>query len=403
MALTENISKLQASAERQLHALNTKEKTKNALVLPFFNVLGYDPFDLRDVEPGYAVDVQEGGTHEVDYALKVEGSPVVLVQCKQAETDLDYSDGDPVLQSSADFDPSIVAHTNGLTYRLYLAIEAQAQVAQQPFLEFELLDYSRDDVEELQLLTKSSFDADEVLTVAFDRTYGPRLNEYLAEQKQSPSDHFVRYLAAQVLEGDVPKELVERFRPLVRDVLRKGGEAGGGTHPERARQSVPELKVSGQEASGPQASKEDGSVEEATPQNASPDEPSSQHGSGSEAPEEAEGEPEASQPADSQSDTSSPADESSLDGGVEEILQDFETSTDGDDDGASASSAPSPPPRQRGDDDGTASMDSERDARENDPSDEEGAAESTEDEANDAKAEEDNIATEFAEKVLGRS
>lgn len=409
MALAQNISRLQSSAERQLHALNTEEKTKNALVLPFFDLLGYDPFDLRDVEPGYAVNVQDGGTHEVDYAVKVEGSPAILFQCEKAETDLDYSDGDPLFQSSASFDPSIVGHTNGLTYRLYAAFEAEGRIAERPFLEFELLDYSRDDIEELQVLTKSSFDTDEVMTLAFNRTYGPRLSEYLAEQQQSPSHHFVRYLAAQVLEGDVTKEAVERFRPLVKDVLRQSVETEFDARPERAKQSEPQLEVSGHDASQTEAPNQNGAVREATRQNGSLDEAPSPNGPESEATEQAEVDGEASRETDSQSDTSSPADESSLDGGVQAILQDFETPTGGDGDGAPSSAAPSPSPRRGGSENETTSPDSEADPGsqsgqpENGRSDDERAGAPTGDEGKDAKPREDNIATEFAQKVLGRS
>ena len=78
MEFTEKVSALQSSAENQLPALNSLKKTETALVLPFFDVLGYNPFDVRDVEPDFNVGLGDKGMRTVDYALKREGAPLML-------------------------------------------------------------------------------------------------------------------------------------------------------------------------------------------------------------------------------------------------------------------------------------------------------------------------------------
>lgn len=221
MDLIKSISSLKASAERQLHALNTKEKTKNVLLLPFFNALGYDPFDVGDVEPAFPLQLQGEDRRRVDYALKVDGSPAILVQCAKAETDLDSYDEEPLSQWFPLLDTSVVARTNGLTYRLYADLPGQTEAAIQPFLEFDLLDHTAEDVKRLEPLTKASFDTETLLATAFEREYSERLKGYLARQRKTPDEHFVRFLAAQVFEGEVSKEAIEQFRPIVRDVLQQ--------------------------------------------------------------------------------------------------------------------------------------------------------------------------------------
>ncbi|PSQ94253.1 MAG: restriction endonuclease, partial [Bacteroidetes bacterium QH_2_63_10] len=57
MDLTEKISALQSSAQRQLPALTSLKKMETALILPFFNALGYDPFDVREIEPDFEMGV----------------------------------------------------------------------------------------------------------------------------------------------------------------------------------------------------------------------------------------------------------------------------------------------------------------------------------------------------------
>lgn len=241
MDLSQYISNLKASAERQLHALDTEEKTKNAILLPFFRVLGYDPIDLRDVEPQFPVELDGMGPREVDYAVKVDGSPVMLFQWEKAEVDLDTSEGDPLYRKLPILDTSVVVHTNGLSYRLYVHLGAQSRIEDRPFLEFDLLDHTAEEIEQLQLLTKSTFDTEALLAAAFEHRYGQRLEQFLARQKETPSDHFVRFLAAQAFEGDVSAEDLERFRPVVRDVLHQHVSVNAETAPEQTSEPAPEL------------------------------------------------------------------------------------------------------------------------------------------------------------------
>lgn len=58
--------------ELREHASVTEEATKNALILPFLQALGYDTFDPRIVVPEYTADVGTKKGEKVDYAIKRE-------------------------------------------------------------------------------------------------------------------------------------------------------------------------------------------------------------------------------------------------------------------------------------------------------------------------------------------
>ena len=45
------------------------------------------------------------------------------------------------------------------------------------------------------------------------------LRHYLVQQQESPDEHLVRFIAAQIFEGEVSEDVVERFRPVVQNVL----------------------------------------------------------------------------------------------------------------------------------------------------------------------------------------
>jgi hypothetical protein len=238
MSFSDKISSLQSSAERQLHALGSKKKTENALILPFFNMLGYNPFDVREVEPDYEIGRGEQETETVDYALKKEGSATVLFQCAEAKTDLEAYEkdvrGGSLLEYLDELEADLAAFTNGLTYRFYANLEVDVRGEERPFLEFNLLGYEPDQIETLERLSKSVFDRDEILSAARDLQTSHLLRSYFSRQRTSPDDRFLRFLAAQVYDGEVSGSQLDRLRPLVQKVL---GEFGGG---EGEEQSVPD-------------------------------------------------------------------------------------------------------------------------------------------------------------------
>ena len=47
--------------------INTEEATKNALIMPFINALGYNVFDPTEVVPEYTADLGVKKGEKVDY------------------------------------------------------------------------------------------------------------------------------------------------------------------------------------------------------------------------------------------------------------------------------------------------------------------------------------------------
>jgi predicted type IV restriction endonuclease len=58
----------------------TEEGTKNALVMPFIRILGYDPFNPNEVNPEYVADVGVKKGEKIDYAIMKDNKPVILIE-----------------------------------------------------------------------------------------------------------------------------------------------------------------------------------------------------------------------------------------------------------------------------------------------------------------------------------
>jgi hypothetical protein len=219
MELPEKISALQSSAENQLPALSSQKRTETALILPFFNALGFDPFDVREVEPEFNVGLGDQGMRTVDYALKREGAPLMLFQCEEAKTDLEGYDSSFLFEHFDRLVADVAVFTNGLQYRFYANLGDEINVSQRPFLEFDLMKHGSEHVEELNRLRKPVFDAEEILSSAYAQESGQLLRSYFAQQFEAPDEHFVRFLAAQIFEGEVSEDILDRFQPVVQRIL----------------------------------------------------------------------------------------------------------------------------------------------------------------------------------------
>src|SRR4030042_5419638 len=69
--------------------IKTEEGTKNALVMPFINALGYNVFDPTEVTPELVADVGTKKGEKVDYAILKNGKPIILFECKWCGSNLD--------------------------------------------------------------------------------------------------------------------------------------------------------------------------------------------------------------------------------------------------------------------------------------------------------------------------
>ena len=80
MDFVDEIRALAARIPNQIEHLQTEEATKNALVTPFINALGYNVFDPTEVVPEFTADFGTRRAEKVDYALLRDGKPVMLFE-----------------------------------------------------------------------------------------------------------------------------------------------------------------------------------------------------------------------------------------------------------------------------------------------------------------------------------
>lgn len=190
--------------------VQTEEATKNAMVMPLIQLLGYNPFDPLEVTPELVADVGTKKGEKVDYAILKDGKPIIIFECKKSGAELNIGHAGQLFRYFHVTEARFAVLTNGLMYKFFTDLEQPNKMDEKPFFEFNILDFKERDVDELKKFAKTSFDLDTILTTANDLKYTRAIQYRLAEWMVSPSEEFVRLASSDLLGS-------KRFTPAIKD------------------------------------------------------------------------------------------------------------------------------------------------------------------------------------------
>jgi len=195
--------------------IQTEEATKNAFIMPFLQILGYDVFNPLEVVPEFVSDIGLKKGEKIDYAIFKDGNPTILVECKHWAQNLNVHDGQLLRYfhvSKAKFG----LLTNGITYRFYSDLVEANKMDEKPFLEFNISDIKDNQVEELKKFHKSIFDVDSIVNTASELKYTNELKSILQQEFANPTPDFVKHFARKVYPGVITAKVLEQFTNLTK-------------------------------------------------------------------------------------------------------------------------------------------------------------------------------------------
>ena len=193
----------------------TEEATKNAFIMPFLQSLGYDVFNPVEVIPEYVTDIGTKKGEKIDYAIFKDGNPIVLIECKHCNQNLDLHEGQLLRYfhvSKAKF--GIL--TNGVIYKFYSDLVEANKMDEKPFLEFNITEIKDIQIEELKKFHKSYFDADSITNTASELKYSNELKQLISQELNNPTHDFVKHLAKQVYPSIITAKVLDLFTQLTK-------------------------------------------------------------------------------------------------------------------------------------------------------------------------------------------
>jgi predicted type IV restriction endonuclease len=220
MDFADQLLKIAAKIAGQLPHLATEEATKNALILPVINALGYNVFDPLEVIPEFVSDVGTKKGEKVDFVITMNAAPIILMECKAAGAKLHLNHASQLYRYFAVTDARFAILTNGIEYRVYTDIENANKMDEKPFFEFSMLSLDARTIEEFAKFSKDAFNLENILSTASELKYKKQIQAVIAQELEMPSDEFVRHFAKAVYGGQLTAAVKSRFAQLVGDAFR---------------------------------------------------------------------------------------------------------------------------------------------------------------------------------------
>lgn len=214
MEFSNKLKEFSQRIEKMKDGIQTEEATKTSLVMPFFNLLGYDVFNPMEFCPEYTADVGIKKGEKVDYAILDQGEPLILIECKSCTDSL----GKHSSQLFRYFGTSKARFgilTNGIVYKFFTDLEESNKMDLSPFLEVNLLSLKDTQINEIKKFCKENFDSDKVFSTASELKYSGLIKDYLSKQLDNPSEDFVKHILYYVYEGQRTQKVVEKYQPCL--------------------------------------------------------------------------------------------------------------------------------------------------------------------------------------------
>lgn len=223
--LKEDLVEFANTATARADRVTSEEASKQYMVLPFFQFLGYDPLNPDEIIPEAHASFSEKFKNRVDYAICIAGEPVIAVECKKTGELATAHRGE--LKGYYNAVPSVKLGilTDGLVYELFSDTNAENMMDTEPFVRLDLSAVAKGRISDqaldaVQKLRKGTFDPQDVGADAKRKIFIARYVDALEGNFSSPSEEFVRAML-DLAEVDARKtsRVLEEHQPMVRDAL----------------------------------------------------------------------------------------------------------------------------------------------------------------------------------------
>jgi predicted type IV restriction endonuclease len=217
------------------HARTAVERAKRAqseaaaaqyLVLPFFQLLGYDPLDPDEVVPEAHASFSDKFKNRVDYAISKDGEAVIAVECKKVGALNEGHRGELKGYFNAVPTVKLGVLTDGLVWQLYTDTSLANMMDDQPFVSVDLAKVAAEGrlsdlaLDALLRMRKGTFDPAEVGADARRKLYMAAYLQVLERAFQAPDESLVRALMYMAnMDGRRTGKLVEEHTPVVREAM----------------------------------------------------------------------------------------------------------------------------------------------------------------------------------------
>lgn len=191
--------------------INTEEATKNAFVMPFIQILGYDIFNPTEVIPEFICDIGTKKGEKVDYVIKRDNEPILIIECKHWKEKADAHNSQLHRYyhvSKARFG----VLTNGHQYNFYADLEKPNIMDEKPFFTLDLSNLKESSLKILDNFTKNGYSLESILDSAEALKYIKAIRNEFEKELKEPSDEIVRLLVNRFFDKPLTASRLVTFK-----------------------------------------------------------------------------------------------------------------------------------------------------------------------------------------------
>ncbi|HMM16238.1 MAG TPA: type I restriction endonuclease [Petrimonas sp.] len=195
--------------------INTEEATKNAFVMPFIQILGYDIFNPTEVIPEFICDIGTKKGEKIDYVIKRDGDPILIIECKHWKEKVEAHNSQ--LHRYYHVSKSrFGVLTNGHQYNFYADLEKPNIMDEKPFFSLDLSNLKDSSIKILEKFSKKGYNLEEILDSAEALKYIKIIRNEFEKELQEPSDEMVRLLVNRFFEKPLTASRLLTFKEYTR-------------------------------------------------------------------------------------------------------------------------------------------------------------------------------------------
>ncbi|WP_443945116.1 type I restriction endonuclease [Pedobacter sp. AW1-32] len=198
--------------------INTEEATKNAFVMPFIQILGYDIFNPTEVVPEHICDIGTKKGEKVDYVIRKNNEPILIFECKHWKENADAHNSQLHRYyhvSKARFG----VLTNGTIYNFYADLEKPNIMDEKPFLTIDLEDLKDNAIKILENFTKNEYNLESILDSAEGLKYIKAIQKEFEKEIDQPSDELIKMLVNRFFDKPLTANRMVVFKEYARKAL----------------------------------------------------------------------------------------------------------------------------------------------------------------------------------------
>ena len=226
------LDKIRKTVEQICERLNAvkgrgEEATKQALVYPLLEALGYNIWLPTEVCPEYEADFaikKNGQKEKVDIAILKDNIPQIFVEVKSIDVNLDGHEGQLARYFNSCNSVTLGILTNGVEWRFFTDTITENVMDSKPF-HVAKLDAIDNGIEVLPRFSKVQFSPASINEYATELLYTAKIADFLRNEidlkDQTPSEYFIRWVlkSPNMFDGVVNANTIERFRGITKSAL----------------------------------------------------------------------------------------------------------------------------------------------------------------------------------------